>query len=210
MNSLSEGLTRAHEDLLRQPRIEYCPKVRTSRLYYARRFTIALLLVPMLGIVGCGDEETSLRVQRYEGENFSLEVPSRWRTDERNLDGPGQGVLFLSPDPVGNPRALPNEVFVFLPEATYASVEAYIDSEYDFAEITVRNRQPVDLPGAIEAVRFETEGKTAPPETIIRQVFVIARGPGGTVTDLVCRGAAEDFDLVICNDILDSLALASS
>jgi hypothetical protein len=164
----------------------------------------------MLGIVGCGDDDTSLPVQRYEGEHFSLEVPSRWRPDERSRDGAGQGVLFLSPDPVKNPRTLPNEVFVFLPEATYASVEAYIDSEYDLADITVRNRQPVDVPGAIEAIRFETEGTTAPPGTIIRQVFVIARGPEGALTDIVCRGATEDFDLAICNDILDSLALASS
>lgn len=170
-----------------------------------RRPSRLLLGMAILAVHGCGGASTVDDTFRYESAGFTLELPPDWRIEERAEERAGRGVLFLSPEDVANRRALPNEVFVFLPEGTYASMEAYVEEEYDFSGIKVSNRNEIDVTGPTEALRFETEGKTVPPEVTVRQIFVITRHADGSVIDVVCRGADEDFNIDVCNAILDSL-----
>lgn len=176
-----------------------------------RSLPVALLLIGVLmfAVAACSNNSSGEEAARYEGEGFSLEIPSGWGIEERKHEAEGQGVLFLSPDPVMNSRALPNEVFVFIPNMAYPSVQNYVDANYDFSEITVRERREVQVPGATEAVRIETEGTTSPPEVTIRQVFHIGLRLGGSVVDIVCRGAAEDLRPQVCEDVLSSLRIAA-
>lgn len=168
---------------------------------------LGLIVISALAIVACGDAASRQSMQRYDGNGFTLDVPEDWRIEEKGKDGIGQGVLFLSTDAVRNQRRLPNEVFVFLPEKTFDSVDAHVREEYDFSDIVVSKRRDVDIPGAQEAVRFETEGTTSAPEVTIRQVFIIALRPGGFIVDVVCRGGAQDLNREVCNTILDSLTV---
>ncbi len=175
-----------------------------------RRPSRLLLGIVILAAHGCGGASTQEDAFLYEGAEFTLEIPPDWRIEERAEERAGRGVLFLSTDAVANPRALPNEVFVFLPQETYASIEAYVEEEYDFSDIKVSNRNEIGVTGATEALRFETEGKTAPPEVTVRQIFVITRHAEGSVIDVVCRGADEDFNVDVCNGILDSLQVGET
>lgn len=153
----------------------------------------------------CGGDGDGQEVQRYEGDLFSLEIPADWRTEDRDAAGAGTGVLFLSPDPVRNARAVPNEVFVFRPERTYESLQGYVDEEYNFETITVHEQRQIEVAGAAEGLRIVTEGTTDPPPVTIHQIFVLALLPDGAVVDAVCRGAADDFEPQSCDSILSSL-----
>ena len=172
---------------------------------------VALVLMGLflLSVAACDDGSTGQAAARYEEDGFSIEVPAGWRNEQRTGEGADRGVLFLSPEPVvANRRGLPNEIFVFLPGRSYESIENYVGDQYDFVEIVVSERREVELPGATEALRIKTEGTTRSPEVTIRQVFVIARRPDGSVIDVVCRGAVEDFQPEVCESSLSSLRIA--
>ena len=176
-----------------------------------RPVALGLIGLLLLSAAACDDGSTGKAAARYEEDGFSIEIPSGWRNEQRTGEGADRGVLFLSPEPVvANPRGIPNEIFVFLPERTYETVENYVDDEYDFEEIVVSERREVELPGATEALRIETEGMTGPPEVTIRQVFLIARRSDGSVVDVVCRGAVEDFEPQVCKSSLSSLRILSN
>ncbi len=180
------------------------PRARRGR---QRRKRVSLLRVAamLLPIWTCGGNSDGQEVQRYEGDVFSLEIPADWRTENREAAGAGRGVLFLSPDLVKNALALPNEVFVFRAERTYESLEEYVADEYNFETITVHERRQFEVPGAEEGLRIVTEGTTEPPPVTIRQDFILALLPDGAVVDVVCRGAADDFEPRVCDDILSSV-----
>lgn len=132
-----------------------------------RSRSVALLLMGLLLLFlgACNDEGNGQEFVRYDGDGFSLEVPAGWRDEERTGQGDDRGVLFLSPEPVANPLAVLNEIFVFMPERTYESLSAYVDDEYNFEKITIHERREVKLPGATDALRIETEGTTSPPRS---------------------------------------------
>ncbi len=168
---------------------------------------MGLFLLPM---ATCDDGSTGQAAARYEEDGFSIQVPAGWRNEQRTGEGADRGVLFLSPEPVvANRLGLPNEIFVFLPERAYESVENYVDDQYDFDDIVVTERRKVEVPGATEALRIETEGTTTSPEVTIRQVFLIARRSDDSVVDVVCRGAVEDFQREVCKSSLSSLRILS-
>ena len=153
----------------------------------------------------CGGDSEGQEVQRYEGDLFSLEIPAHWQTEQLGTTEVGTGVRFLSPDLVRNTRAVPNEVFVFLPERTHESLEAYVAYEYNFDSITVHEERQIEVAGAAEGLRIVTEGTTDPPPVKIHQIFALALLPNGAVVDAVCRGADDDFSPQSCDGILSSL-----
>lgn len=175
-----------------------------------RRRPVSLLLLAVMLTPGwaCGGNSDGKEVQRYEGELFSLEVPADWRTEHRHAAGSGTGVLFLSPDLVRNARAVPNEVFVFLPERTFESLQAHVVENYNFETITVHEQRQIEVAGAAEGLRIVTEGTTDPPPVKIHQIFAVALLPNGVVVDAVCRGADDDFSPQSCDRILSSLRVA--
>jgi hypothetical protein len=125
----------------------------------------------------------------------------------------GNGVLFLSPEEPKNQLGLPNEVWVFRPEDPPSSLAAYLDQHYGggspwVTNVTERSREAADVPGASEAFRLEGDGRTkAPTEVTIRQWAIIAISRDGTLIELWCRGAVEDFHAQACEDVFNSLCL---
>jgi hypothetical protein len=181
---------------------------RALQLRRRRRPVSLLFLAAMLTPTwACGGGGNGQEIQRYEGDLFSLEIPADWRTEERAEAGAGAGVLFLSPDPVRNARAMPNEVFVFRPEGRHESLQAYVAEEYNLESITVHEERQIEVAGAAEGLRIVTEGTTEPPAVTIHQIFVLALLADGAVVDAVCRGAADDFEQQSCDRILSSLRI---
>lgn len=140
----------------------------------ARPVALVLMGLFLLSVAACDDGSTGQAAARYVEDGFSIEVPAGWRNEQRTGEGPDRGVLFLSPEPVvANRLGLPNEIFVSLPGRSYESVSNYVEDQYDFDGIVVSERREVELPGATEALRIETEGTTRSPEVTIRQVLLL-------------------------------------